>query len=90
MALLKPEHVTHTPFKPGDVGIVLQADGNFRIFRQEGAIDANNLTPEQLEQGRKLRALALALQVPAVMEVLHQFASDPAISAAALDLGSLQ
>lgn len=77
-SLLNLANVTATPITTGDAGIILKQDGTFQLF-STGEIDGNNMTPEQLAQGEKLFALAVALQVPGVMDTLLMMAADPAI-----------
>jgi hypothetical protein len=76
--LLKLENIVMAPIKEGDAGVILREDGTFQIF-SSGKIDPENLSQGQVEQGRKLNALALALSLPQVMEVLLRMADDPAI-----------
>ena len=76
--LLTLENVASAPIEEGDAGVILKRDGSFRIF-STGNLDADNLDEQQLDQGRKLNALALALSLPQVMSVLLRMASDPDI-----------
>jgi hypothetical protein len=80
------ENVVSAPIEDGDAGIILKADGNFKVFSTgiEG-----DLTPAQIAQGKKLMALAVALKFPEVMAILERMASDPAVVGEGIDLGSL-
>lgn len=73
--LLTLENIVSTPIEEGDAGIILKRDGTFRVFTT-GEIEAAKLTDTQLNQGMKLQALALALAVPQMMNVLMQMAQD--------------
>lgn len=85
-SLLGQSQLQSSPIEEGDAGIVLKADGTFRVF-STGKIDPNNMTEAQLEQGEKLVALSLALSLPDVMNMLKQMANDPAIVGNVVDLG---
>ncbi len=87
MSLLTLDHVTNQPLTAGDAGIILKEDGTFRIFNLHENIDPQNVTDTQKMQMKKLMALAVALQVPQVMDLLYECASDPEIVGSVLDLG---
>jgi hypothetical protein len=76
--LLTHKHIVSNPIQEGDAGIVLKRDGSFQLF-STGAIDADNLSPEQISQAKILNALAVALAIPQIMEVLFRMAEDPDI-----------
>ena len=87
--LLTLDHVTNAPISDGDAGVILRADGTFQLF-STGDMNGGNLTEEQMQIGRKLSALALALSLPSVMNVLYTMLDDPAITGApGIDLGRL-
>lgn len=67
------------PIKDGDVGIVLDTDGNYFAFNAHSEFDPAKLTETQLEQGGILQALLIALKYPQVMAVLKTMANDPAV-----------
>lgn len=85
-SLLTLENVVSAPIQEGDAGIILKADGTFKVF-STGVTGA--LSPAQEEQGKKLLALSVALSIPEVMNVLMQMASDPAIVGEGISLGTL-
>lgn len=76
--LLTLKNVALAPIETGDAGVILKPDGSFQIF-STGSLEADNLTPAQMEQGMKLNALALALSVPQIMDVLLRMTTDPDI-----------
>lgn len=76
--LLTEKHLVNSPIENGDAGLILKADGTFQIF-STGEVNPDRLTDRQIDQGRKLNALALALAIPNVMHVLLQMADDPQI-----------
>jgi hypothetical protein len=84
-ALLTLENVTHTPIGEGDAGIIIKADGSFQVFNTFKDYDPNNPTPEQLEVGQKLTAIAVALKFKPVMDLLKQMANDPEIVGETVD-----
>lgn len=89
-SLLTLENVTAAPIENGDAGIILKADGSFRVFNCHEGLDPSKVTEAQKDQARKLMAFAVALQVPAVMEILYDFSQNPDIVGSVLDLGKLQ
>lgn len=68
------------PIQPGDTGIVIGDDGKFFIFNTHEHIDPVNPTEMQEAHGEAIDALAAALQIPQVMDMLKKLAVDPAIS----------
>jgi len=78
-ALLKLENLPSRPIEDGDAGVVLKREGGFYVF-STGNVDPDNLTPRQIEQAEIIQALAVALQIPAVMHVLKTMANDPKIT----------
>ncbi|MCK1543368.1 hypothetical protein IVB12_15740 [Bradyrhizobium sp. 179] len=72
MAIIERENVQAPTVAEGDAGIILKADGTFRVFNT--IADPANLTPAQRELGKKLIALATALQDPTILELLYQAA----------------
>lgn len=76
MSLLTLENITTAPIEEGDAGIILKADGSFRIFNTHKDIAANELTEGQLAQGRRMMALAVALKYPEVMQALEDAAAE--------------
>jgi hypothetical protein len=85
-ALLGSSQLLSSPIEEGDAGIVLKADGTFRVF-STGKIDANNMTEAQLEQGEKLVALSIALSIPQILNTLKAMANDPEIVGQGVNLG---
>jgi hypothetical protein len=83
-SLLKLENMVSAPIQEGDAGVILKPDGTFKVF-STGV--KGELTPAQHEQGRKLLAIAVALQHPEIMDILHRMAADPAIVGDGVDLG---
>lgn len=79
MALIEISNLASHPIQEGDAGIILRKDGSFQIFNTHAALDADNLTDRQMEQAEMLMAFAVAIHVPAVMEVLKQMAADPLV-----------
>jgi len=69
-ALITTENVLTTPIQRGDAGIVLKPDGTFQVF-STGEIDPETLTDAQIDQGRKILALAYALKNPAILDQLY-------------------
>lgn len=63
----------------GDVGVVITSDKKFFVFNAHSVFDPTSLSETQLEQGRILEALTLAIRFPQVMDVLKRMANDPAI-----------
>jgi hypothetical protein len=72
------EHLVADPIQTGDAGVILKIDGSFKVF-STGDIDPEHMTIAQVEQGRRLQALVLALSIPQVMQILFQMLDDPAI-----------
>jgi hypothetical protein len=70
VAILSRENIQAPTIEPGDAGIILKADGTFRVFNT--IADPTNLTPAQLELGRKLLALAAVLKDPEILNLLIQ------------------
>lgn len=77
--LLTHENLVSTPIGEGDAGIILKSDGTFRIFNCSKIAEDGTLTQEQAVQGTKMMALAAALSIPAIMDMLIQLSTDPAI-----------
>jgi hypothetical protein len=71
--IIERENVQKPTIAEGDAGIILKADGTFRIFNT--IADPTNLTPAQRELGQKLLALATALQDPVILDLLYQAAA---------------
>jgi hypothetical protein len=86
-SLLTLENVTAAPIEAGDAGIILKADGSFRVFNCHEGLNPDNVTEAQKDQARKMMAFAVALQVPAVMEILYDFARNPDIVGSLFDRG---
>lgn len=78
---------TPRPINEGDAGIVLPKEGDFYVF-STGAIDPENMTDRQIEQGRVLLAFSVALKIPRIMEVLFRMSEDPVIAGSVIDLGT--
>ncbi len=87
MALLTLQNVTATPIEEGEAGVILKKDGTFQVFNSHADMDPNNLTERQLEQGRMLLGLALALRVPGIMEKLVELAIAESSEDGVTDLG---
>jgi hypothetical protein len=85
-SLLTLENVVSAPIEDGDAGVILKADGSFKVF-STGV--SGELTPAQIEQGKKLIALSIALRYPEVMAVLERMANDPALVGDGIDLGTI-
>jgi len=77
--MLTLENTVSSPIDAGDAGIIIKADGKVQLF--------NTYTPEQLAAPTEAQKLAMqrlyylmvALQIPQVMNVLSQLATDPEI-----------
>jgi hypothetical protein len=78
-----------SPIETGDAGIVIKADGSVKIFNTHKHLDHNNMTHEQLAQGEKLLALAVALSTPEIMNLLIEMSNDPRFVGNDINLGSL-
>lgn len=87
-SLLTHENIVSAPIEEGDAGVILKADGSFKVF-STAKIDGTNLTPAQREQGEKLIALSVALKYPEIMGILMQMARDPALVGDAFDPGTV-
>ena len=70
---------TPRPIEEGDAGVVLTKNGKFFVFNTHDNFDPSNMTERQIEQGKMIQALSVALQIPQIMDVLLQMASDPNI-----------
>lgn len=84
---LSVENLPTGPIVDGDAGIILKADGTFRIFTT-GEINPEALTPAQEEQGRKLMALATALSVPQLMHMLIEASRELGADEPIVDIGA--
>ncbi|WP_349601163.1 hypothetical protein [Azospirillum argentinense] len=71
-ALLTQTALLATPIEEGDAGVVIKADGSFKIFSAAdlAACDPETITDAQVLQARKVKALCLALSSDQVMEQL--------------------
>lgn len=69
MAIIERENVQTPTVEEGDAGIILKADGTFRVFNTFK--DPTNLTPAQREVGKKLIALAAALHDQTILDLLY-------------------
>jgi hypothetical protein len=76
MALLNLLQVTATPIEEGDAGVILKKDGTFQVFNTHTDLDPKNLTEMQIQQGRMILGLTIALKVPEIMEKLIELALD--------------
>lgn len=74
MAVITRENIQHPSIAVGDAGVILKADGTFRVFNT--IADPTNLTPAQLEIGRKLLALAAVLTDPVILDLMIQNAGE--------------
>lgn len=68
-----------SPIADNDAGLIIKADGSVQLFNTYGVEDPSQFTAEQLKVGENLIALTIALQVPAIMDVLRSMAKDPEI-----------
>ena len=85
-ALLKSENVNYKfEVEEGDAGIILKKDGTFRVFNTHANLDPKALTPRQIEQGKQILGLSAALQLPELMEILVNAASDPTLFKKTID-----
>lgn len=80
MALVRIGNLMTYPIQEGDAGVILRRDGSYHFFNTHAGLDGANLTARQLEQAETLLAFAVALEHPAIMELLKNMASDPAIT----------
>jgi hypothetical protein len=87
-ALIDQTNLQFPRFEDGDAGIILKADGSFRVWNT--IKDPGNPTPYQLEQSRILLAFMAALKLPQIMDVLFQVASDPEIFPKVVEHGLVQ
>jgi hypothetical protein len=76
MALLSLLQVTATPIEEGDAGVIIKKDGSFQVFNTHMDLDPKNLTEMQIQQGRMILGLTIALKVPEIMEKLIELALD--------------
>jgi len=83
--LLTHENIVSAPIESGDAGVILKPDGSFKVF-STGKLDVANLSEEQIQQGKVLLALAVALKYPEIMDILMMAATDPAIVGDGIDL----
>lgn len=83
---LSVENLPAGPIVDGDAGVILKADGSFQIFTT-GHINPQALTPAQEEQGRKLVALATALSVPQLMDMLIEASRELGADEPMIDIG---
>jgi hypothetical protein len=67
-AIITRENVQPPKVEEGDAGIILKADGTFRVFNT--IADPANATPIQIEMGRKLLALAAVLKDPEILTLI--------------------
>lgn len=78
MHLLSPDNVTPTPFAAGDAALVIKANGKIELvnlFDLKGDLASN----QQHDTMEKLVALAAALSIPTIMEMLLKLVRDPEI-----------
>jgi hypothetical protein len=89
VALLERQNIAVMPkIEEGDAGVILKKNGEFVVFNTHGAIDPDNLTDRQVEQGQQLLGIAAALRVPQLMEVLLKVANDPTVFEQPVDVGA--
>jgi hypothetical protein len=75
--LLSPDNVTATPFADGDAALIIKASGKVELVN---CFDlTNNATEQDIETMEKLVALAAALNIPTVMDMLLKLVRDPKI-----------
>lgn len=86
--LLTLENIVSSPIAEGDAGVILKADGSWNVF-STSKLGETGLSPAQMEQGKKLIALSVALKHPQIMEILMQMANDPALVGDTVDVGTL-
>lgn len=68
------------PIQDGDSGIVLTKDGGWFVFScNPGLTMDSKPTPIQKTHAEILQALAVALKVPQLLDILKQAANDPNI-----------
>lgn len=79
-AKLSLQQLTPRLIENGDAGIILKADGTFQLFNVNDSFDPENMTDRQRQQGEQLFALSIALNIPAVMQILVQMANDPNVT----------
>lgn len=70
---------TDVPTAVGNAGVFIKPDGSVRMFQAFEAETEDDFTTEQIETGKKLVALTVALRVPQIMDILLQMANDPDI-----------
>ncbi len=83
--LIDQTNIAMPKFEDGDAGIILKADGTFRVWNT--IKDPTHPTEAQLNQGRILLAFSAALQLPQIMDVLLTVANDPAVFNETVDIG---
>lgn len=76
MLTLHSQNVAQPTFDEGDAGIILKKNGDFQIFNTHKSIDPNNLTPEQLAQGKRLIAAGLVMQHSHLLEMVLNAAAE--------------
>ncbi|MCA1427329.1 MULTISPECIES: hypothetical protein [unclassified Bradyrhizobium] len=67
-AIITRENIQPPKIEEGDAGIILKADGTFRVFNT--IADPTKLIPAQIEQGKKLLALAAVLKDPEILKLI--------------------
>jgi hypothetical protein len=77
-SLLDQSVIIKSPIRSGDCGVILRKEGGFEIFSVD-ITDPDALTPQQLENGTLLTAIAICLKYPDLKDTLLRLASDPQI-----------
>lgn len=76
---MTPDNIVATPIQDGDAGLIIRADGTMQLFNCFDMSDPSKITQAQIATHEKLMALALATQLPDIMDVLLTMAQDPDI-----------
>jgi hypothetical protein len=87
-ALLEGKNLGIPKFESGDAGIILKASGEFIIWNCFP--DPANPTEHEREVGKTLMALAAAIRVPQILDVLNSLANDANIFPKSVDTGVKQ
>jgi len=83
MSELKSVTITQL-ISEGDAGIILKEDGSYQVFNLHADLEADNLTPRQIEQANILLGFTMALKFPQIMEVLYKLSKDDRLTDAVM------
>lgn len=75
--MLNKSNLVAEPIEKGDAGVILKSNGTVKVFTSaDYPADPDQLTDDQLEQGRRLQALALVAGNEELMQQILKIVDD--------------